>query len=195
MKWFFVLLIILPNSAFFLYWLNLVRIEVLKLALYTSKRLFSLVSCGLVDASDFEKRYCQTIDREEPTDGKTIPQPREQTYIVSGDGSKRGKIADGVDEFDNIRRKPSSSSESEDKRGSVEPNYDTENGGQRVRPGGIRLDFPQSMMRKLGNPPDTEHTNRRHTMQRLMDTDYASVVDEQRTSREKQSTFRKVYPE
>jgi hypothetical protein len=51
------------------------------------------------------------------------------------------------------------------------------------------------MMRKIGNPPDTEHTNRRHTMQRLMDTDYASVVDEQRTSREKQSTFRKVYPE
>lgn len=195
LKWFFVLLIILPNSAFFLYWANLARIEVLKLAMNKSKRLFSIVSCGLVDASDFEKLYCQTCDPDELTDGKTVPLTREQTYVVSGEGSKRGKIADGVDEFDDIRRKPSSSSESEDKRGSVEPNYDTENGGQRVRPGGIRLDFPQSMMRKIGNPPDTEHTNRRHTMQRLMDTDYATVVDEQRTSREKQSTFRKVYPE
>lgn len=51
------------------------------------------------------------------------------------------------------------------------------------------------MMRKIGNPSDTEHTNRRHTMQRLMDTDYASALEEKKTSREKQSTFRKVYPE
>jgi hypothetical protein len=56
LKWFFVFLIILPNSAFFLYWVNLLRIELLKLALFKSKRLFSIVSCGLVDASDFEKR-------------------------------------------------------------------------------------------------------------------------------------------
>jgi hypothetical protein len=32
-------------------------------------------------------------------------------------------------------------------------------------------------------------------MQRLMDTDYASALEEKKTSREKQSTFRKVYPE
>ena len=68
LKWFFVFLIILPNSAFFLYWVNLLRIELLKLAIFKSKRLFAIVSCGLVDASDFEKRHIQIIDLDEVTD-------------------------------------------------------------------------------------------------------------------------------
>lgn len=65
LKWFFVLLIIIPNSAFFLYWLNMMRIEVLKLALTKSKRMFSIISCGLVDSSEFEKQYLHKDDMEE----------------------------------------------------------------------------------------------------------------------------------
>ena len=54
LKWFFVLLIIVPNSAFFIYWINMMRIEVLKLALARSKRIFSLISLGLIDSKEFE---------------------------------------------------------------------------------------------------------------------------------------------
>lgn len=48
----------------------------------------------------------------------------------SGGDSKKTKRqnADGVEEFDDIRHRPSSSSDSEDRRRSIEPNYDTENG-------------------------------------------------------------------
>lgn len=50
------------------------------------------------------------------------------TSFDNTDRTKRHR-ADGVDEFDDIRRKPSSSSDSDDRRKSLEPNYDTENGG------------------------------------------------------------------
>ena len=59
LKWFFVLLIILPNSAFFFYWLKVMRIEVLKLALIKSKRMFAIISFGLMDSQEFEKQYVQ----------------------------------------------------------------------------------------------------------------------------------------
>ena len=62
---FFILLIIIPNSAFFLYWLNIMRIEVLKLALLKSKSMFSIISCGLIDISEFEKRYLHQDDMDE----------------------------------------------------------------------------------------------------------------------------------
>ncbi len=57
LKWFFILLIIVPNSVFFLYWLDLLRIEILKLALGKSKKLFSLISLGLLDEQEFTKKY------------------------------------------------------------------------------------------------------------------------------------------
>ena len=57
LKWFFILLIIVPNSVFFLYWLDLLRIEILKLALDKSKKLFSLISLGLLDEQEFTKKY------------------------------------------------------------------------------------------------------------------------------------------
>ena len=85
-------------------------------------------------------------------------------------------------DFDDIRAKPESSSDSDYKRNSIEPNYDTENGGNkkgyRVSPDAIKLDFPASMIRKIASPTNTDITNRKHTMQRLMDTDYASAIED-----------------
>lgn len=56
-KWFFFFLIILPNCAFFIHWMNQMRIEVLKMALQKGKRAFNLISCGLVDAEEFRKTH------------------------------------------------------------------------------------------------------------------------------------------
>jgi len=128
LKWFFLMLIILTNSAFFLYCLNLLRIELLKLALSSSKRLFSVLSLGLLDPTDFEKVH---MKKEE--DSEIHQTARDLTYIVDQESSKRVKRAsapDGAGDFDDIRGgKYNSSSDSEDRgRGSVEPNYDTEGG-------------------------------------------------------------------
>lgn len=56
-KWFFFFLIVVPNCAFFLHWVNQMRIEILKMALNKGKRLFKLLSCGLIDAEEFHKRH------------------------------------------------------------------------------------------------------------------------------------------
>lgn len=56
-KWFFFLAIVGPNSLFLLHWLNQMRIEILKLALANSKRLFRLVSCGLLDPDVFALKH------------------------------------------------------------------------------------------------------------------------------------------
>jgi hypothetical protein len=48
-KWFFLLLIVIPNLAFLLIWGNLMRIEILKLAYQRGKTFFKMITCQMVD--------------------------------------------------------------------------------------------------------------------------------------------------
>ncbi len=65
-KIFFIILIMLPNLAYFVFWIKIMRIEVMKIALGRSKGLFKLVSCSLVDADEFEQIHMREgVDEDE----------------------------------------------------------------------------------------------------------------------------------
>ena len=62
LKWFFLCVIVVPNIAFLLYWLNAMRIEFFKLVFQKSKRLFNLLTCGYVNIDKFEDKYFSSED-------------------------------------------------------------------------------------------------------------------------------------
>jgi hypothetical protein len=61
-KWFMFLLVMVPNMAFFLHWLNLMRIEVLKLAFYRGTHPFKMISCGLINPDAFYEDHIEKFD-------------------------------------------------------------------------------------------------------------------------------------
>jgi hypothetical protein len=65
-KIFFIILIMLPNLAYFVFWIKLMRIEVMKIALGRSKGLFKLISCSMIDADEFERVHMREgVDEDE----------------------------------------------------------------------------------------------------------------------------------
>jgi hypothetical protein len=56
-KWFFLLIILVPNIIFLIHWLNQFRIEMLKIALLRGRSTFKMLSCGLIDVDAFEKEH------------------------------------------------------------------------------------------------------------------------------------------
>jgi hypothetical protein len=48
-KWFFLLLIMVPNLGFLIFWANLMRIEILKIAYQRGKNFFKTITCQLID--------------------------------------------------------------------------------------------------------------------------------------------------
>jgi len=57
LQWTFMILLIVPNIAFFFYWLYFMTIEVYKLAHRKSRRIFCILSFGLCDYEKFKARY------------------------------------------------------------------------------------------------------------------------------------------
>ena len=52
-KWLFIVIVLLSNIWFLVVWLNLIRIELLKMALRKGKRLFKIASCGIINPDKF----------------------------------------------------------------------------------------------------------------------------------------------
>mmetsp|Transcript_15829 Transcript_15829/g.11483 ORF Transcript_15829/g.11483 Transcript_15829/m.11483 type:complete len:130 (+) Transcript_15829:68-457(+) len=57
-KWLFFFAIILPNLVFFVYFVQQMRIELLKEALYRSPKLFRILSCGM-EIEKFREKYME----------------------------------------------------------------------------------------------------------------------------------------
>ncbi len=58
LKWFFFMLIVIPNALFILFWLYHMRIELLKLVhARNNPALFRIVSCYLHTYESFKKAY------------------------------------------------------------------------------------------------------------------------------------------
>ena len=65
-KIFFIILIMLPNLGYFVFWIKIMRIESMKIALQRSKALFKLVSCSMVDVYEFEQVHMKDgVDEDE----------------------------------------------------------------------------------------------------------------------------------
>lgn len=56
-KYFFLLIVVLPNLIFLYYWCNMFRIEMLKIALMRGRGTFKMLTCGLIDVDEFEKTH------------------------------------------------------------------------------------------------------------------------------------------
>lgn len=57
LKWFFLLFILIPNIAFFSFWLYHMRLEILKQIYLKSSRLFRLITCGCINPAEFEAQH------------------------------------------------------------------------------------------------------------------------------------------
>ncbi len=56
-KWFFFLIVVGTNVAFFIYWIHLMRIELLKMAYNKNKKMFKLATCGFTNPKEFYQKY------------------------------------------------------------------------------------------------------------------------------------------
>lgn len=56
----------LPNLAYFLFWIKIMRIEILKIALNRGKTLLKMISCSMVDVDEFERVHMREgVDEDE----------------------------------------------------------------------------------------------------------------------------------
>jgi len=69
LKWFFLLALAIPNVIFFVYWLYHMRIQILRMALRKSEKLFKMITCGSIDPEKFKRDNEE--EEEEVEDWKT----------------------------------------------------------------------------------------------------------------------------
>lgn len=178
-KWFFFFLIVLPNLFFILHWLNQMRIEILKMAFMRGKRMFKLVSLGLVDPQSFEKRHMmfnddnvEHYDRSvkyspgQEKSSETTPGPGDQSEFDDFRVKKRhGKhTRGGAAVFNNNSDVASSDSDfkkSLDFDNKIkDPQFDSDrqsSGGvkpPRLNLEGVKLGFPTPMIRRIPDTPE-----------------------------------------
>jgi len=92
-KIFFIILIMLPNLAYFLFWIKIMWIEILKIAFGRSKALFKLISCSMVDAEDFNKTHMKDgVDEDElDIDEKSAVMQNQLQNDTKGDSKRSEK--------------------------------------------------------------------------------------------------------
>jgi hypothetical protein len=98
----------LPNLAYFVFWIKIMRIEVMKIAMGRSKVLFKLVSCSLIDAEEFERVHMREgVDEDELDieDKSAVLQNQLQIDDSNGKGNtKRSEVyKDGTPQEDEIK--------------------------------------------------------------------------------------------
>ena len=82
-QWFFYLLIIIPNLAFIAHWLNCMRIELLKITCVNNKRMFKIISVGLIDI----KKYRANLEVSKSTAAADIIVPDSSESKVKQDNA------------------------------------------------------------------------------------------------------------
>jgi len=92
-KIFFTILVMLPNLAYFLFWIKIMWIEILKIALSRSKALFKFISCSMVDAEDFNKTHMKDgVDEDElDIDEKSAVMQNQLQNDTKGDSKRSEK--------------------------------------------------------------------------------------------------------
>jgi len=57
LKWFFLVCLVIPNLMFFLYWLINMALEIMREGHKRGKKIFRVMTFGLVNYENFEKKY------------------------------------------------------------------------------------------------------------------------------------------
>jgi hypothetical protein len=83
----------LPNLAYFLFWIKIMWIEILKIAFGRSNALFKLISCSMVDAEDFNKTHMKDgVDEDElDIDEKSAVMQNQLQNDTKGDSKRSEK--------------------------------------------------------------------------------------------------------
>lgn len=139
-----------------------------KILITKSKRIFKMVTCGLVDPDKFEKRYMKNED-EQRIPGYEINDvdsnvDKNEGHPSSDDHTSKTQSAGAAgryaDDFSNVVSKKfdkfassSASSESDFKMSNNKgSDFDDYPKKDKVKLEDIRLDFPQHMMKKIQPP-------------------------------------------
>jgi hypothetical protein len=83
----------LPNLAYFVFWIKIMRIEVMKIALGRSKALFKFITCSMVDAKTFNDNYMKDgVDEDElDIDEKSAVMQNQLQNDTKGDSKRSEK--------------------------------------------------------------------------------------------------------
>ena len=55
--WIFMFFILGPNVLFFVYWINHMKLEVLKILYVKTPRIFKYITCGIYKGDEFERKF------------------------------------------------------------------------------------------------------------------------------------------
>ncbi|CDW73676.1 UNKNOWN [Stylonychia lemnae] len=174
LKYFFLLLILIPNLLFLIYWMYHMRIELLKILFVKNKTIYTYMSCNLYKDEDFERMYMSA-------------EPDFNPYEMREDGNdkttKQYLNNDDIDDFSNVIMKKFIEKElknGNDERESLSesdenvlhrkpakeiiPGSEDDDTGDSKKDGQenklpiqeqeIRLEFPAHMLREIQQPKD-----------------------------------------
>jgi len=66
MQWFFLILLVVPNVAYFIYWLIHMIVEIYKMLYKKSERWFKILSLGLINYEKFGRKYMDEVQVKTP---------------------------------------------------------------------------------------------------------------------------------
>ncbi len=149
-KIFFILLIMIPNLVYFIFWAKIMRIATLKIALGRGKALFKLLSCSFIDVNEFE-----SIHMREGVDEDEL------------DIDDKAAILKGADQTSNIDPKNKSSQKRSDKYKTGETPDDPQNlaGSKRIGDKDFASEGENFYGIKPNNPfPQSSDSESKHSM-------------------------------